>query len=121
MKRYRRTRVTQRQETPSDPLRDRLAALLRGSPVELVISYKSKHGRASREVNLLVLLAPGKYYGMLGNLVVVSVVGKGSCVVHLDSGKGVAGLAKAGFPMVLAKALVEQLKTLYGESKDGNS
>ena len=120
MKRYRRTRVTQRQEAPSDPLKDRLAALLRGSPVELVISYKSKHGRASREVNLLVLLAPGKYYGMLDNLV-VSVVGKGSCVVHLDSGKGAAGLAKAGFPMVLAKALVEQLTTLYGESKDATS
>lgn len=114
-KRYRRTRVTQRQEEPEDELLRRLAPLKTGTAVVLQVEMRRKHGNVLRERKALMLIAPGPMYGMLESAVLISIVGMGSTVLIPATREGVSDLAKAGLPTNLIVALVERLKKLYGE------
>lgn len=116
MKRYRRTRLTKGQEKKVDHFLERLAPLKRGKVVSLSLRVRKIHGKQHRETNLLALLAPGRIYGMVDNAVVVSIVGKGSCVIFPDTGKGKGDLARAGVPVKAAEALLEKLRELFGEN-----
>ena len=117
-KRIRRTRLTSRQETPRDVLKDRLAPLKRGQIVRITVETTRKQGKQVKQETTLLLLAPGQHYGMVSETVVVSLIGKGSRVVFPKTGKGAGELARAGMPPTLAKALIEKLNEIYGESTD---
>lgn len=107
--------MTTRQEKPSDYFKDKLAPLVSGLSVKFVLEYRKKHGTKFREVKIMVLLAPGLLYGLSPETVVISLVGKGSCIVFPELGKGVASMVAAGIPVRLANALFEKLTELYGE------
>lgn len=96
-------------------LLDRLRPLLFGQAVKLVQEAKRRHGRFDRIVNTGVLIAPGYFYGFDKDSLVVSLLGKGSCVIFVRSPSVVSELVSAGMPIELAKALIENLKKLYGE------
>lgn len=115
MKRYRRSaRLTKRQEKPTDYLAEILSPLKRRQIVKMVVSFTKTHGKSKREVKLLVMLAPGEVYGMLTGSLVVSVIGKGSCVLFPKEEKGMAALTGTGLPTSAAKFLLETLHKLYG-------
>lgn len=85
----------------------------------MAMEVKSRHGSRVLTKSILVLLAPGKMYGMLPGAVVITLAGKGSCIVFPGKGKGVGELIKAGMPSPLAKALMSTLDELHGEQEHG--
>lgn len=111
-KRIRRTRLTNRQETPRDILMERLAPLKRGMIVKLTVEMTRKQGKMIKHERALLLLTPGPFYGMVPDAVVIALIGKGSRVVFPKTGKGAGELARAGMPPALAKALIENLNKL---------
>ena len=115
-RRIRRTRLTGRQETPRDFLKERLAPLRRGQVVKMVVEATRTQGTKSRTEQTLLIVAPGELYGMVPETVVVSLVGKGCRVVFPKTGLGAGELARAGLPPKLAKALIEKLTEIYGEA-----
>ena len=120
MRQYRKRRMTERPRPPPDYLINHLTPLKQGRVVKLVQETKQKHGLRIREVQTLVLLAPSTLYGMTPGMVIVSVIGKGSCVIIPNTGKGTGVLVKAGMPLRLAVVLIEKLDELFGETKHGN-
>lgn len=114
MKRYRRTRSTQRHQPP-DLFKDHLAPLKRGRSVKLVVEIQKQNGKQKRTQQYLALLAPANLYDLVPQAVVISVIGKGSCIIFPNMGTGVSDLVKAGLPVKLAVALLEKLRELFGE------
>lgn len=114
-KRIRRSRLTTRQETPRDFLKERLTPLRRGQVVKLIVEATRTHGTKTRTEQTLLMLAPGAMFGMIPETVIVMLEGKGCRVIFPASGKGAGELARAGLPPKLAKALVEKLTEIYGE------
>lgn len=114
-KRIRRTRLTNRQETPRDILKERLTPLKQGRVVKLTVEMTRRQGKMIVHENVLLLLAPGPVFEMIPDAVVVTLIGKGSRAIFPKTGKGAGELARAGLPPKLAKALVEKLSEIYGE------
>lgn len=87
-----------------------------GMTVRLVQVSKSRHGRIAKEKTTHhgLLLAPGQLYGLLPEFVVVSLLGKGSCVIKPESSSARGELIRAGMPLALARELVALLIIVYG-------
>lgn len=101
---------------PRDLLRDRLLQLIAGKTVDLVSTHEERHGKQVRSVKQLVLIAPGKVYNACDNIVVVSVVGKGSCIFDFNKPGNSAKFITAGLPRNLANELFTALKSI-GENE----
>jgi hypothetical protein len=121
MKTYRRRRVAQSFSSTPDLLVKHLAPLKMGKPVRLAIDQTKQSGKKTRETKLLMLLAPGALYQMQPDLIIVSVIDKGSCIIDPKAGKGIGSLGKAGVPVRLAIVLLDKLKELYGERNAKNT
>lgn len=115
MKTYRMRRMTKSRSSTPDRLLKHLAPLKTGKTVSLAIDQEKRSGEQIRKVKLLMLLAPGALYQMHANLIVVSVIKKGSCVIDPKAGKGFGDMCKAGVPVRLAIVLLDKLRELYGE------
>lgn len=116
MKRIYRTRKATSQYVPPDPLLEHLRPLAYGHVVKLVIQVRKTSGLHQREMNYLMLIAPGKMYGMKPELLHVAVLEKGSFILNPIMGKGLSALTKMGLPTPLAVDLIEKLKKLFGET-----
>lgn len=94
-----------------DILLARLAPLKKGYPVALMLDNPKGFGKKR---NPLLTLTPGILFGFRSNLVVVSVINNGSCIVQADSEK-IADLILAGLPAQSARILMDRLNKLYSE------
>jgi hypothetical protein len=63
----------------------------------------------------LVVIAPGPMHGFSETCFLVSVVGGGACIVHLNGPHSVANLVLAGMPAALAKELMNQIHQVMKE------
>jgi hypothetical protein len=104
-----------------DKLLAHLRPLLQGKAVKLVVEQMKKHGAKSRKVQTGLLIAPGSAYGLSHRAVVVSLLGSGSCVIFPIAHKSKGELVKAGLPAKLAKALIDRLQILYGDTQNGST
>lgn len=93
-----------------------LMPLRSGMTVRLVQETVSRHGRLQieRVKKTGLLLAPGQLYGLRPDSVVISLLGRGSCVVIPSRQRGVGEIAAMGVPQKLATALFETLTKVYG-------
>lgn len=112
MKRRTGSRVAQNKPPRRDELEKRLMVLEQGSTVALQINHERQSGKKTREINLLMLIAPGHLYGMGAGKYLVSIPGKGSSIVDVNSDKNVSGLILAGVPTRLARELDRALKQI---------
>lgn len=71
--------------------------------------------KRSASTKRLVVLTPGELSGLPERSVLVSVVGAGSCIVHVDAKPSVANLVLAGMPVKLADVLMNQLRQVFKE------
>ncbi|UGC97113.1 hypothetical protein FBPa45_0080 [Pseudomonas phage vB_PaeS_FBPa45] len=96
-----------------------LLPLRNGQTAKLVQVTKSRHGKLAveRTTNTGILFAPGQLYGLDPRAVVISLLGRGSCVIFPGSRKGAGDLVRAGVAPSLAKALLETLTEVYGVNR----
>lgn len=94
-----------------------LSPLKYGKPVHLMLNdprfSQLKNYRGTKDKRL-VLLIPGTLAGLKKELLLVSVIGSGSCLVRVkDSEQRTADLVSAGIPARLATILLEKLHSLF--------
>ena len=108
--------MTTRHVDEPNYLLETLMPLRYGKTVRLVQVTKSRHGRLAIEriQRTGVLFAPGQLYGLDPRFVVISLLGKGSCVIDPRAQKGLGELVRAGVHPSLAKALYAELTKVYG-------
>lgn len=97
-----------------DWFQQKLYRLKAGEPVSLMMETPSSKfsKRAAGPVQNLVILTPGSLLGF-PQAVLVSVLGKGSCVIHPST--KLADLVLAGIPAVLGGALMNAIRQTMKE------
>lgn len=100
-----------------DWLLQKLHPVRTGKVVHLWMDLPSKTGRKTTksERRQLVVLSPGTTIGFPREVVLVSVIGKGSSLIRPLLADGIADLVLAGMPARLAKLLMSTLKRVIKE------
>jgi len=110
----------QRKELPLDANVDLLLQTLAPLTHEKIVKLwmepppkvAPKKSRRTSERRLIVL-TPGTHLGLPRKTVMVSVIGKGSCLVRLDEAVRTADLVLAGMSARLAKELMNRIHQLF--------
>lgn len=63
----------------------------------------------------LIVISPGPITGLPAGLILISIVGSGSCVIRTDEFDKIANLVLAGVPAKLANALVAAIRKVLKE------
>lgn len=94
-----------------------LSPLRKGVAVHLWMNTPNKTGRKTTKgvSRQLVIISPGTSIGFPREVVLVSVIGKGSSLVRPLLGEGIANLVLAGMPASLAKFLMSTLNRVIKE------
>ena len=92
-----------------------LLPLRLGKPVRMWMylpqtAAKKTHSKPRQK---LAIIQPGACAGLPPELILISILGSGSAVVHPFRDEGVASLVLAGMPARLAKALMNQLHRIF--------
>lgn len=105
--------------TDVDWLLAKLVPLKDGKPVMLQLINEAGIGRKK---NPLITIVPVECFGFRMKSVVVSVIGCGSCIVHVNENR-LSDLVMAGIPTKYAKILITKLQLIFNDevSKNGNS
>lgn len=103
-------------EEEADHFKRILSPLKHGNIVTLAMTEpvvpRKKQAHVKRE--RLVVITPGRLFGAKPGLILISIVGKGACLVDVIH-PHVANLVLAGMPVRLAKELMNQLHRILLE------